>query len=45
LAGHIEFQTLRNDHVVFAPDICSEIQFLSHNNAPNRKTMLSEASS
>jgi hypothetical protein len=45
LAGHIELQTLRNEHIVFAPYICSEIQFLRHNNASNHKTMLSEASS
>jgi hypothetical protein len=45
LASHIELQTLRNEHIVFAPDICSEIQFPGHNNTSNLKTMLSEASS
>jgi hypothetical protein len=28
---------LRNEHIVFAPDICSEIQFLGHNDVPNQK--------
>jgi len=45
LVSHIELQILRNEHIVFAPEIRSEIQFLGNNKASNLKTMLSEASS
>jgi|SRR5262245_47534638 len=30
LTGYIKFQTLRDEHIILAPNICSEIQFLDH---------------